>query len=108
MTYLLPFGIGVFQVLVAPQTTLSFNSLLRGITEFSKAFVVMVMVFIGLPRWLSGKKKNLPVMWVQPLGQEDLLEKEMATPLQYSCLENPMDRGAWWAMGVANSWTGLD
>ena len=25
------------------------------------------------------------------------------TPLQYSCLENPMDRGAWWATvhGVA-------
>ena len=24
-------------------------------------------------------------------------------PLQYSCLENPMDRGAWWAivLGVA-------
>ena len=20
------------------------------------------------------------------------------TPLQYSCLENPIDRGAWWAM----------
>ena len=20
------------------------------------------------------------------------------SPLQYSCLENPMDRGAWWAM----------
>ena len=31
------------------------------------------------------------------------------TPLQYSCLENPMDRGAWWAAGhgVANSQTGL-
>ena len=30
------------------------------------------------------------------------------TPLQYSCLENPMDRGAWWAAvhGVAKSWTG--
>src|SRR5574337_1820165 len=30
-------------------------------------------------------------------------------PLQYSCLENPMDRGAWWAVvrGVAKSWTGL-
>ena len=30
-------------------------------------------------------------------------------PLQYSCLENPMDRGAWWATvhGVANSWTRL-
>ena len=27
-------------------------------------------------------------------------------PLQYSCLENSMDRGAWWAEvhGVANSW----
>ena len=54
MTYLLPFGIGLFQVPVAPKTTLSFNSLLRGVTEFSKAIVLMVMAFIGLPRWLSG------------------------------------------------------
>ena len=29
------------------------------------------------------------------------------TALQYSCLENPMDGGAWWAAvrGVAESWT---
>ena len=29
--------------------------------------------------------------------------------LQYSCLENPMDRGAWWATvhGVTKSWTRL-
>ena len=29
------------------------------------------------------------------------------TPLHYSCLENPMDGGAWWAAvhGVAKSWT---
>ena len=29
--------------------------------------------------------------------------------LQYSCLENPMDRGAWWATvhGTTNSWTQL-
>ena len=28
-------------------------------------------------------------------------------PLQCSCLENPRDRGAWWAAvyGVAQSWT---
>ena len=28
-------------------------------------------------------------------------------PLQYSCLENPMARGAWWATvyGIAKSWT---
>ena len=31
-------------------------------------------------------------------------------PLQYSCLENPMDRGAWWAVvhGVAQSQTQLN
>ena len=31
------------------------------------------------------------------------------SPLQYSCLENPMDRGAWWAAvhGVAKSRTRL-
>jgi len=30
-------------------------------------------------------------------------------PLWYSCLENPMDRGAWWAAvhRVAKSWTRL-
>ena len=29
------------------------------------------------------------------------------TPLQYSCLENPMDGGAWWAAvhGVTKNWT---
>ena len=33
----------------------------------------------------------------------------LGTPLQYSCLENPMDRGAWWAAvhGIAKSWTRL-
>ena len=31
-------------------------------------------------------------------------------PLQYSCLENSMDRGAWWATvhGVTKSWTQLN
>ena len=31
------------------------------------------------------------------------------TPLQYSCLENPRDGGAWWAAvyGVVQSWTRL-
>ena len=45
--------------------------------------------------------------WVQSLGQEDPLEK--AKPLQYSCLENPMDGGAWWATvhEVAKSQTRL-
>ena len=35
--------------------------------------------------------------------------KGNGTPLQCSCLENPRDRGAWWAAvyGVAQSWTRL-
>ena len=39
--------------------------------------------------------KCLPTMqetWVQSLGWEDPLEKEMAT---HACLENPRDGGAW-------------
>ena len=52
--------------------------------------------------------KNLPAMretWVHSLGQEDPLEKGKGrspregngNTLQYSCLENSMDRGAWCA-----------
>ena len=48
---------------------------------------------------------------VQSLGQEDPLEEGIGegngNPLQCSCLETPMDRGAWQAAvhGVAKSWT---
>ena len=44
--------------------------------------------------------KNPPAMqetWVYSLGREDSLEEGMANPLQYSCRQNPMDGGAWWA-----------
>ena len=44
--------------------------------------------------------KNLPgnkvdTSWI--LGLERSPGEENGNPLQYSCLENPMDRGAWWA-----------
>ena len=47
-------------------------------------------------------------MWVQSLGQEDPLEKEL-NPLEYSCLGNSMGREAWWATvyGIAKSQTGV-
>ena len=41
--------------------------------------------------------KNLPAMretQVQSLGQEDSPGGGHGNPLQHSCLENPMDRGA--------------
>ena len=36
-----------------------------------------------------------------------LIGEGNGTPLQYSCLENPMDRGTWWAVvhGVATDFT---
>ena len=40
---------------------------------------------------------NVPAMWetwVQSLGQEDPTGEGNGNPLQYSCLENSMDRGA--------------
>ena len=42
--------------------------------------------------------KNLPAMLetcIQFLGWERLPGEGNGNPLQYSCLENPMDRGAW-------------
>ena len=56
--------------------------------------------------------KHLPAMWeirVQSLGWKDSTGEGNDNPLQYPCLENPMDRGAWWATvhGVAKSWTRL-
>ena len=42
--------------------------------------------------------KNPPAMQemqVRSLGQEDPLEKAMATRSSILCLENPIDRGAW-------------
>ena len=52
--------------------------------------------------------KNLPAMQetqVPSLGQEDSPGEGSGKPLWYSCLENPMDRGAWRAAvhGVAKS-----
>ena len=61
---------------------------------------------------LAQMVKNLPAMQetqVWSLGWEDPLENEMPTQLQYSCLENPTDRGVWWATvhGVTKSQTRL-
>ena len=47
---------------------------------------------------VAQRLKRLPAMQetrVQPLSREDPLEKETGNPLQYSCLENPMEGGVW-------------
>ena len=55
----------------------------------------------------SGEEKN--VIEKITLGPSQVHGEGNGTPLQYSCLENPMDRGAWWATvhGVTKSQTQL-
>ena len=63
-----------------------------------------------LPPWLSWLRIHLPRQEarVRSLGQEDSPGEGNGNPLQYSCLEDPMDRGAWRATvpGVAEADTG--
>ena len=71
------------------------------------------MPVVSMPGFPGGSVvKNLPVsagevISIPGLGRSP--REENGNPLQYSCLENPMDRGACWATvhGVTNSWTQL-
>ena len=66
---------------------------------------------IQLPRWLSSKESACnagasgDTGFILGLGRSP--ERGHGNPLQYSCLENPMDRGAWWATvwRVVKNWT---
>ena len=66
-----------------------------------------VNVYLGLPWWLSSKESaykagNLEDVGSIP-GSGRFPGGGNGNPLQYSFLENPMDRGAWWPIvhGVA-------
>ena len=73
---------------------------------------VLFTVYIHNSSLLSGQKPRIGLSTVQT-GKYNFLNIEggegNGTPLQYSCLENPMDGGAWWAAvhGVAKSRTRL-
>ena len=49
----------------------------------------------------AGDADLIPGLGRSPGGEEDF----HGNPLQYSCLDNAMDRGAWWAIvhGVVKS-----
>ena len=70
---------------------------------FSYKWMILID-FTALPRMLSGKESACNA------GDVGLIRKtprrQNCNPLQYSCLENPMDRGAWWATVhvVTKSW----
>ena len=67
---------------------------------------ISVSIGMGFPSWLSGKESAYnegDVCWVPRLGRSP--GEGNGNPLQYPCLGNPMDRGAWWAAvhGVTKS-----
>ena len=65
------------------------------------------IVYLALPWGLSGK--NLPARAAGDVGSIPASEKSPGgghgNPLQYSCLENHVDRGTWWTTvhGVTES-----
>ena len=73
-------------------------------------FHFLTLRALGLPRWLSSKEFacNVGDLGLIP-GSGRSPGEGNCNPLQYSCLGNPMDRGAEWATvhGVAKSQTRL-
>ena len=65
---------------------------------------------VGFPDGSEGKESTYHVGDLGSIPELGRYPGEgNGTPLQYSCLENPMDRGAWWATvhGMAKSQTRL-
>ena len=54
--------------------------------------------------WEWGLLRVMKIFW-DPI--EVIVREGNGTPLQFSCLANPMDGGAWWTAvhGVTRSWT---
>ena len=68
----------------------------------------MVCELMGCPGGSDSKKSACSAEVLGPIpGSERSPGEGSGNPLQYSCLENPMDRGAWQATihGVTKSWT---
>ena len=64
----------------------------------------------GLPWLLKGNESTCSAADTGSIPGSGRPSREgNSNPLQYSCLENPMDRGAWWATvhEVEKSWTRL-
>ena len=65
----------------------------------------------GIPPYnMVMKDKRVAVLNVRKFSQlYDNNGEGNGNPLHSSCLENPVDRGAWWAAvhGVTQSWTRL-
>ena len=72
----------------------------RGTVDSFMALVTAPRSF-GLPWWFSSKESTCNAGGVGAVGLIPGLRSSLGggngNPFQYSCLENPMARGAWWA-----------
>ena len=96
-------GLTVLKMVLNPQF-LTEKQHLNGISvDFcgSKGASQVVLVVKNLSANAGDERDSslIPGLGRSPGGEDGNL-------LQYSCLENPLDRGAWWAMvhGVTKSW----
>ena len=67
---------------------------------WSNQSLSLILLCWGVVSLVAQSVKNLPAVretWVQSLGWEDPLEKEMATHSSNLAWRIPMDREAWWA-----------
>ena len=91
-------NLGMFPGRSVPQ----FSCLRNGVKFLQASQVVLV---VKKPPAIAGDIRDADSV----LGSGRSPEEGKGTPLQYSCLENPMDRAAWWATvhGVTKSQTRL-
>ena len=81
--------------------------------SFGSCATIRELLSVTLPG--GAVLKNLPAnageagVWGSISGSRRAPGVANGNPLQYHCLENSMDRGAWWAVvhGVTKSWTRL-
>ena len=88
-----------------PSANSDMPALMQDPTQIQLSFAILQM---GLPWWLSGEESACQAGdagSVPGLGRSR--GEGNGNPLQYSCLGDPMDRGAWWSIvhGVAKRHT---
>ena len=67
---------------------------------------------LGFPRWCSGKESACQCRRYRRCEFHSQVRKipwrRKCNPSQYSCLENPMDTGVWWAQSIGSQRVGLN
>ena len=106
---------GKFNVLSNSITNLYLGLVTQWVIDNFLPFCSVVLKYLWsfillfwLPRWLSSKESTCQAGDVGVISEWGRSPgKGNGNPLQYFCLENPMDRGAWWGTvhGVEKSLT---